>query len=457
MKYVATASDEDNSIFGWSIVLEHSGQYRFDFDYLIDLKESKFDHSTAPEEFKSNHSTDSEESDHPTISKGLDNSRIKCILSGVSDCKHISLMTNVDIPYNFEIFDITSGSWKMLNVQGLTGIIDRISFLENGDMAIIKGSPVYRAYIFSKPSSNNKHEWKCTSCIELSEYNKCVISQKGKLLILSDIPFVIMQWNLKTLELETQYVLDLNFSVDVDIDQIQMELNGDSTLLALLSPDSDTLVSSNPDSFDKLIVISDYIIRDNDVCLQIQRWNDILLHEHDESGDNLENELGDDLGGYNKIDVYSCGKEIRRIVQSTLEKYKIVKDIPLHDLPKKYSGKLYTWTVEHSSNYVTLKVYENEMEIGEIEVWKHKIKVGEVKEFSVNELKKYVKKVKSDYDDSSRPYLSPAILKISEYDKDIEEKIDDLYKKMEESDKRFDKVINLLESITQKKNEVEDE
>ncbi|CAG8750485.1 17969_t:CDS:2, partial [Acaulospora morrowiae] len=168
MKYFATISDEDHSIFGWEI---KEGQSELEPDYSINF-----------EKYTSNTWT----------------------LLGVSNNKYILLQKDYDI----ELIDLETGSEQKL----LTGAVDGASFLENGDVVMVEGKPVYRASIFSKPNPNNGRQYKYKSSIELTKYNKCAISRKGKLLILLDIPFVIMQWDLETLMFEAQYVLDLAFN-----------------------------------------------------------------------------------------------------------------------------------------------------------------------------------------------------------------------------------------------------
>ena len=69
-------------------------------------------------------------------------------------------------------------------------------------------------------------------------------------------------------------------------------------------------------------------------------------------------------------------------------------------------------------------------------------------EASVDELKKYVKRVKNDdVDEVSQPYLSPAILKIVEYDYNVEEKIDNVDKKIDE---RFDTLSEEFKNLVEK-------
>ncbi|KAF0438403.1 hypothetical protein F8M41_004251 [Gigaspora margarita] len=170
MQYFVTWSNEDKSIVGWTIT-EHE-EFKLKFDNLI-----------SSEEFK------------------------KIVL-------------------------VTAKLRQELNAQGLKGHIDSITFLENGDLAIVKKHPVYRVYIFSKSKSNGKQQWTCKDIIKLNkEFYSSFIFKNGRLLLVFEIPSVIMQWNLKTLKLETQYILNWNlyrFS-------LELKMSGDNKLLAASS------------------------------------------------------------------------------------------------------------------------------------------------------------------------------------------------------------------------------
>ncbi|RIB15874.1 hypothetical protein C2G38_2318151 [Gigaspora rosea] len=86
-------------------------------------------------------------------------------------------------------------------------------------------------------------------------------------------------------------------------------------------------------------------------------------------------------------------------------------------------------------------------------------------EASVDELKKYVKRVKDDADEVLQPYLSSAILRIAEYDYTIEEKIDNVDKNINEHfdtlSKEFkhlvEKIAELTGPIKNKKDKDEEE
>ncbi|RIB23528.1 hypothetical protein C2G38_2139706 [Gigaspora rosea] len=169
-------------------------------------------------------------------------------LAGISDCKHIILTSGRYIygsgyygKYDFEIeiIDTITKSRQKLRARGLTeyiaGHIASISFLENGDLAIVKGKPVYRTYIFAKSKSNGKHQWTCKKSFELGKFYFCTIDQNRKLFVLNLSPsFVIMQWDLITQKFDKQYMLFPNSNLDHDcLVDLQMKLNSDSSLFAI--------------------------------------------------------------------------------------------------------------------------------------------------------------------------------------------------------------------------------
>ncbi|CAG8766719.1 15259_t:CDS:1, partial [Cetraspora pellucida] len=110
-----------------------------------------------------------------------------------------------------------------------------IAFLENGDLAIVKGEPVYRVYIFSKSNSSGKHKWTCKNSIELEKstyIESYYISKKGKLFMSFRMPFVVTQWDLITRKFDMQYILNWDLT-PFDLCGLKIELNGDNTLLAM--------------------------------------------------------------------------------------------------------------------------------------------------------------------------------------------------------------------------------
>ncbi|KAF0540706.1 transient receptor potential cation channel subfamily a member 1-like [Gigaspora margarita] len=205
MKYFVTWSDENKSIFGWTITEEHE-----------ELK-LEFDNSISSEELKNIVLKSDKQKYKETIYS----------LIGVSNCKQIILKIHREDPYDFEIIDITTKLRQELKAQGLKGWTSSITFLEDGDLAIAKHYPVCGAYIFSK--FNGKSQWTCKKIVKLKNFESSFIFKNGKLLLLFKLPFVIMQWDLKTLKLETQYILNWNlYPYD-----LTLEMNSDKKLLAV--------------------------------------------------------------------------------------------------------------------------------------------------------------------------------------------------------------------------------
>ncbi|CAG8476546.1 23698_t:CDS:2 [Cetraspora pellucida] len=93
-------------------------------------------------------------------------------------------------------------------------------------------------------------------------------------------------------------------------------------------------------------IISDYIIKVCNDDLQIQS-----LVKNENFNNYLRNELED-----GKIYTYSCGKQIWQIIQNTLESYQPNQ----YQGPSitNYPGKLCTWNVNHTKNFIFLEASE---------------------------------------------------------------------------------------------------
>ncbi|RIB19863.1 hypothetical protein C2G38_1236190 [Gigaspora rosea] len=112
--------------------------------------------------------------------------------------------------------------------------MDDIAFLENGDLSIVKGKPVYRAYIFSKLKFNWRYQWACKNSIELEKYDnyRCKIIKMERCMHFKT-PHVITQWDLITRKFEMQYILNLNLREDFLSNLFEM--NSNNALLAIVS------------------------------------------------------------------------------------------------------------------------------------------------------------------------------------------------------------------------------
>ncbi|CAG8490982.1 11009_t:CDS:2 [Cetraspora pellucida] len=221
---IVTLSKEDKSIVVWTVTKTFTKDLIVKYDCSLNFNDLEralnFDSFCKNPDFK----FESLFSDYRT-------------LAGISDCKHVIIRVGTnDFEMNFAIIDITTQLRQVLSAQGLEGYIDSIAFLENGDLAIVKGEPVYRAYLFSKSNSSGNHKWNCNNSIELekSTYLKtCRISKKRKLFMGFSMPFVVTQWDLITRKFDMQYILNWDL-IPKNLDNLKIELNGDNTLLAMV-------------------------------------------------------------------------------------------------------------------------------------------------------------------------------------------------------------------------------
>ncbi|KAF0459569.1 transient receptor potential cation channel subfamily a member 1-like [Gigaspora margarita] len=213
MQYIVTWSKDDQSIVGWSITNDLSN----------DLSIEPIN-SLNTDDLKSLLNTDN----IPYIQ-----------LKRASDCKQFIILYFESVKFpKFAVIDITTKSRQILNAQGLkdnklNDNMDDIAFLKNGDLAIAKTKPIYRAYIFSKLKFNGKYQWTCKNSIELEKYYdyKCKINKNGTLFMHFYTTYVITQWNLTTRKFEMQYILNLNLRAHFTFSWIEM--NNDNTLLAI--------------------------------------------------------------------------------------------------------------------------------------------------------------------------------------------------------------------------------
>ncbi|CAG8685228.1 18440_t:CDS:2, partial [Acaulospora morrowiae] len=112
-----------------------------------------------------------------------------------------------------------------LNAPNFEGEMDSWGFIENSDFAVIKGDPIYRAYIFSH-SKKDKDKWNCIKMIELKHFTWSHISFDKKLFLAIEKTLILSQWNLKNLILEQQYMIESS-------KRCRITQNGNSTLLVV--------------------------------------------------------------------------------------------------------------------------------------------------------------------------------------------------------------------------------
>ncbi|KAF0551560.1 transient receptor potential cation channel subfamily a member 1-like [Gigaspora margarita] len=383
MQYIVTLSIEDRSIVGWAITEE----LELEFDKSINFEELK----------------------NITVLEGVVD------LIGVTNCKQIILNIFKSDTYGFEIIDITTKSRQELNAQGLKGYFnefnDSATFLENGNLIIVKRYPTFWAYIFSK--FNGKPQWTCENIIKLKDFHRSFIFKNGKLLLVFDIPFVIMQWSLKTLEFKMQYILNWNLSEYRY--SLKLEMNDNNKLLTVASHESDegtliyvysmesgTIVAHNSfkENLHNFCFIGPYLFFFGSQC-STEIYNSYLLDSHtlkpQETKDFLhiyspkyENYkeykiisdyiIKQDIN-YLSIQRLSCNeywksylqvqkchvsdsffniKEIKQFVQDALKKCESGQNLIQNysNEPKKLSyGESYTWIIKTSLDRIGLKNY----------------------------------------------------------------------------------------------------
>ncbi|CAG8503633.1 18431_t:CDS:2, partial [Acaulospora morrowiae] len=270
-------------------------------------------------------------------------------LKRVSDCKHILLSIDRNIPYDLEIIDITTGSKKTLNTQGLKGRTCEATFLKDGKLVVVKGDPAYRE----------------------------------SLLVLLDKP--------------------LPPSIrDFDVNNYDMRicilLNGKKSLLAISGK------------------VLKEILETIENTLERYGSSEFIAQDFAENTDQL----------------YFAENTDKISIAENTDKLSIAEN----------TDQLYPWSVESSERNFLLSVIHNKKTGTEI-------KTETI--ISVDELTKYVRKVRNEtYDeeeeDSSMPYLSNAIIKLTRCEKNVDKKINELDKNIKKLDKKFDEIIEFIKS-----------
>ncbi|KAF0548146.1 nudt9 protein [Gigaspora margarita] len=294
-----------------------------------------------------------------------------------------------------------------LNAQGLEGETHEVGFIENDDLVVIKGDPVNRAYVFSRP------EWLCKNMIELPKFRRCFIHPKGKLLLLLDLPFLISQWDLETLKLENQYLLngylygnrsdintwlnydltmlvvygryqnwDMFYTYSVETGVIMAKRKIDTVLTAIIdrieffgTPKKERFLIRGhfPKSFKLTLKMAD------PYTLQVYSAINLLKHDgHEievftvhqkhiirvwknhlfvqELVENLWTEyLRSVIGDNNKIPTFFCGETVKKMLMDTLDNYKSDPE----STPKKHTfqGDSISWSVTYHDRFETRRYF----------------------------------------------------------------------------------------------------
>ncbi|CAG8511322.1 10438_t:CDS:2 [Acaulospora morrowiae] len=192
MGYVATASFEHRSVCMWKFNQEKNGELKLELYHSFDLGDTVLG---AP----------------------------IC----VSDFGKILTGNFYKGSYIYEIRDRMSDKIveKLLDGKDHENALVTCGFLTNGRFAVVERDP-YQVHIFSKVGG----QWHGTRNVKLVKFKNAAISQ-DRVLILIELPFVIMQWNLITRKFEKQYELD--WSLAEYRKGILMELSNDQQILAV--------------------------------------------------------------------------------------------------------------------------------------------------------------------------------------------------------------------------------
>ncbi|CAG8570382.1 25181_t:CDS:2 [Racocetra persica] len=243
-------------------------------------------------------------------------------LIAVSDCKHIIVETykkNETFHCDFKLIDIVKKKPCSL-VEG----IQTINFLDNGDVAFIKGELLY---IYSKSKIQDEILWICKNKIELSPFIKCFIFPKGKLLLVTNIPFMITQFDLKTLAIEAQYLL--NWDMYDKNSDIYLELNNNNTLLAM----DDMYIIKTFSTENGMLIAEDnecsfyehkyFITSEEGECLILQKGECFFITDpcrlnNKVNADKLFQLDGNEFNEYYKVNNLFFGKEIERHLKEPL-------------------------------------------------------------------------------------------------------------------------------------------
>ncbi|CAG8504647.1 18515_t:CDS:2 [Acaulospora morrowiae] len=326
----------------------------------------------------------------------------------VSDSKDVLIGSCCKNSLILEIRDSGNTPIKILNAQeDLKGKIECSRFLKNGELVIVEGDPVYQE----------------------------------RVLILLDVPFVIMQWNLVTRKFEAQY--ELNWNLTISWESIGMVLNKNCKLLAkgelllVYFEEEHSFYAINLSTYSKSknprkVVLS----AQNDFMVPnfiIQRSHDRLQIESLSRNLELEDDIQSEPGKDEKIDL-CYGEEIKDIISDILKTRQPNQSMTQGLIAGSYGD----WRVEYekiNNDFVarlTAKQSNTEEVIGK-EATRYNNRSGDKErsirsgnkegsryyEVSVDELAKYVKKIENV--DESQPLL-PAIKEIVGYEKKADEK-----------------------------------
>ncbi|CAG8700668.1 24405_t:CDS:2, partial [Gigaspora rosea] len=128
-------------------------------------------------------------------------------LWAVSDDKYIIFRTSY-FYYNFEILD-AKGERKELFLPNPHNLANNLAFTKSGNLVVALTEPTNQIYIFRQ-----KHnEWIESTKFELSYFCDAFITVEGKLILFDDQIFQLTKWDINTLTLETNCMIDWCYKV----------------------------------------------------------------------------------------------------------------------------------------------------------------------------------------------------------------------------------------------------
>ncbi|KAF0507084.1 transient receptor potential cation channel subfamily a member 1-like [Gigaspora margarita] len=183
MEYVATLSEFDKSVVLWS----------------VDTKSQSLQYEN-------------------TISnKMIDIGSETSTTFAVSDNGCVAIKLRRLNPRNFEIYNLKKKPTETsLHFPYLHKNISHLSFTNNGNLVMISTNE-HKTYIFYPKETDNHVEWIFKSMIEMKNFSvsdRIYITPKGKLIFFKKETYEITIWNLKTLSIEAQILLDWNFNFE---------------------------------------------------------------------------------------------------------------------------------------------------------------------------------------------------------------------------------------------------
>ncbi|RIB02279.1 hypothetical protein C2G38_895231 [Gigaspora rosea] len=182
LKYVATLSEFDKSVVLWSI---NPNQQSLQYESMISIE---------------------------NIDVGSETSTTFT----VSDDGYVAIKLHRLNPRNFEIYNFKTAEISFLQVPYLHKNISHLSFINDGSLVMVSTKD-HKAYVLFPEETDDSVKWIFQSLIELknsSTLDDIYITPKGKLIFFKKATYEIMIWNLKTLLIEAQILLDWCFSFE---------------------------------------------------------------------------------------------------------------------------------------------------------------------------------------------------------------------------------------------------